>query len=123
MALGRAEATAVRHYLEALEATKPSRRLRSPERLHQRIDVIKIRLPEVGPLERLQLTQELLDLEQALRLANEPVDLTEAEARFVDVAASYSTRKGISYSSWRLVGVSAAVLRRAGVARGSHSPR
>ena len=44
-------------------------------------------------------------------------DLTELENEFVGVAQAYGQRKGISYSSWRDVGVSAATLKRAGISR------
>ena len=45
------------------------------------------------------------------------VDLGAIEGAFVEVAASYSKRQGISYAAWREVGVPAAVLKRAGISR------
>jgi hypothetical protein len=45
------------------------------------------------------------------------VDLGTIEDAFVKVAASYSARQGISYASWREVGVPAAVLKRAKISR------
>jgi len=39
------------------------------------------------------------------------------ESEFVQIAASYGARQGISYSSWREIGVPAAVLEQAGIAR------
>ena len=42
---------------------------------------------------------------------------TRSRTRFVDAAAEYSERKGITYSAWRELGVPAAVLKRAGVKR------
>ena len=47
------------------------------------------------------------------------VDMEAIEAAFVKVAAAYSDRQGISYSSWREVGVPASVLKRAGISRAS----
>jgi hypothetical protein len=44
-------------------------------------------------------------------------DLTKLEGDFVKVAMAYSKRKGIEYASWRELGVSADVLKRAGVSR------
>jgi len=35
----------------------------------------------------------------------------------VEVAKSYSSRKGISYAAWREVGVEPAVLKKAGISR------
>jgi hypothetical protein len=66
------------------------------------------------PLERLDLIVRRNEL--AAQLA-EPVDDGSAEAEFVEVAAAYSQRKGISWPAWREVGVPAEVLRRAGVPR------
>jgi hypothetical protein len=37
------------------------------------------------------------------------------EDGFVEHARSYGERKGISYAAWREIGVSAAVLKRAGI--------
>jgi hypothetical protein len=45
--------------------------------------------------------------------------MSEIEESFISVAKGYGERKGISYASWRDVGVSAAVLKRAGINRGS----
>ena len=39
------------------------------------------------------------------------------EADFVAVAREYATQKRIGYKAWRSVGVPAAVLKRAGIAR------
>ncbi|MHB1534624.1 MAG: hypothetical protein ACYC1D_08440 [Acidimicrobiales bacterium] len=43
--------------------------------------------------------------------------MTELETAFVKVASGYSERKGLSYAAWREAGVSADVLRRAGIRR------
>ncbi len=42
----------------------------------------------------------------------------DIEEAFVGVAKGYGERKGISYATWRDVGVSAATLKRAGISRG-----
>ena len=39
--------------------------------------------------------------------------------RFVKVARSYSERQGITYTTWREIGVDAAVLSKAGITRRS----
>jgi hypothetical protein len=44
-------------------------------------------------------------------------DITALEAEFVKVAKSYSQRQGISYATWRDVGVEASVLKAAGIPR------
>ena len=45
------------------------------------------------------------------------VDIDALEAGFVEYAASYATRKGITWPAWREAGVSAEVLRAAGIKR------
>ena len=120
LAEGRAQGRAVRLYLEALEANKPKRgRKRTPESMKKRLDKVTAELETAEPLQRLQLTQEKLDLEDELASADTKVDLAELEQGFVESAAGYASRKGISYGAFRTVGVPAAVLRAAGISRSS----
>ena len=120
LAEGRSQGRAVRRYLEALEANKPKRgRKRTPESIQKRLDKIATELEAADPLKRLQLTQEQLDLEAELAASSSTVDLSALEADFVASAAAYAARKGISYSAFRSVGVSPAVLRAAGISRAS----
>ena len=49
----------------------------------------------------------------------ESIDLSALEGDFIKVAKTYGERKGISYASWREVGVPAAVLARADISRGN----
>jgi hypothetical protein len=118
LAQGRAEGRAVREYLDALRANKPKRgRKRTPDSIKKRLDAIDAELMEADPLGELRLVQERRDLVAELESMGQVVDLDAVEQAFVNVAASYSARQGISYASWREVGVSAAVLKRAGIAR------
>ena len=118
LAEGRNQGRAVRRYLEALEAHKPKRgRKRTPESMQKRIDRIDAELAGADPLKRVGLIQERLDLTAELGRTGSSVDLTELEQGFVDAAAAYSERKGISYAAWRQLGVEAAVLKRAGIRR------
>jgi hypothetical protein len=120
LALGRTESRTVSAYLEGLRAAKPGRRgpRRTPESIQARIDAIDATLGTVGALDELKLRQErrtlLVEFDE---LSSAGEDLGPLEDAFCDVAASYSERKGIEYSTWREMGVSAATLRRAGVAR------
>jgi hypothetical protein len=117
---GRAEGRIVRDYLEALRNSKPKRgRKRTPESIKTRLDKIESELPDASAIEELQLVQERRDLTEELAAIDSAVDLTELEDAFVGVAKSYGERKGISYASWRDVGVSASTLTRAGIKRGS----
>lgn len=118
-ARARAENRAVSTYLEALESNRPRPgRRRTAESMQNRIEAIGEALESATPIRRVQLVQERIDLERALSAPTETVDISELETAFVDVAVSYSGRKGITYSAWREVGVPAAVLKRAGISRG-----
>jgi hypothetical protein len=118
LAEGRNQGRSVRRYLEALDAHKPKRgRKRTTESMHKRLDRIDVELVSADPLKRLQLIQERLDLKQELETAGQVVDLSGLEQEFVDAAAAYSRRKGISYAAWRELGVEPAVLKRAGISR------
>jgi hypothetical protein len=117
---GRAEGRVVREYLEGLRSSKPKRgRKRTPDSINSRLRAIEEALTEATAIEELQLIQERRDLTAELEQMDRGVDLTELEAAFVGVARAYGDRKGISYASWREVGVSAATLKRAGIGRSS----
>lgn len=119
LAEGREQGRAVRRYLEALEAHKPRRgRKRTPESIQKRLAAIEEKLPTADPLNRLQLTQERMDLERELAASSDGgADLSALEAAFVKAAKPYGERKGISYAAWRAAGVDPAVLRKAGITR------
>jgi hypothetical protein len=118
LAKGREEGRHVRSYLEALEFSRPRRgRKRTEESIQKRLVAIDTALPGASALERLQLTQEQMDLEAELAQFEDPIDLPGLEKAFIKIAGSYGQRKGISYAAWRAVGVSAAVLQKAGIPR------
>lgn len=118
LAEGRVQGRAVRRYLEALASTKPKRgRKRTPESIRKQLDRIDVELADADPLRRLTLVQSRLDLLAELDALESVVDLSDAEAAFVEAAAAYGDRKGITWAAWREVGVPAAVLKQAGVPR------
>jgi len=120
LAQGREQGRSVRRYLDALEAHRPKRgRKRTPESIQKRLDDIETRLEDADPLTRLQLRQERRDLQSELETKSNGVDLVQLEEDFVQSAKAYGERKGISYATWREQGVDPAVLRRAGIRRGS----
>ena len=120
LATGREQGRAVRRYLEALEAHKPKRgRKRTPDSIQRRLDAIEDRLPSADPLTRLQLVQERMDLQAELATKSNTVDLASLEDEFVNAAAEYGMRKGISYAAWREAGVDPAILKRSGIRRGA----
>ena len=117
---GRAEGRVVRDYLEAVRNSKPKRgRRRTSDSIQARLDKIEQELADASAIEELQLVQERRDLTHELESIDSGVDLEALEEAFVGVAKSYGERKGISYASWRDVGVSAATLTRAGIKRGT----
>lgn len=119
LAEGRDQGRAVRRYLEALDEHRPERgRKRTSESVQRRLGAVEQALAEAGPLDRLHLIQERLDLQAELAaMGGNGVDLTELETAFVAAAPAYGARRGISYAAWRAAGVPASVLRRAGIAR------
>lgn len=118
MAVGRRQSRAVKLYLEALERGRKRGPKVTPERLEARIADAEAAIgSEDDPVKRLQLIQDRMDDEERLEeLRNEP-DRDELEQAFVDVAADYGERKGISYKAWRELGVPAATLKTAGIPR------
>lgn len=118
LADGRTQGRAVRNYLEALDESRSKRgRSRSRAAIEARLASIEADLADAGPLDRLRLLQDRRDLHVELEDQAPQVDLVSLEAAFVASAAAYSDRKGISYATWREAGVSAAVLKAAGIAR------
>ena len=120
LAEGREQGRVVRRYLEALEWHRPKRgRKRTPESITKRLAAIDEQLPAADPLNRLHLVQERLDLEFELAAGSgDGAELEELELAFIEVAADYGERKGLTYGAWRGVGVEPRVLKAAGIGRG-----
>ena len=121
MKTGREQGRAVKAYLDALDQHRPRRgRQRTPDSIRRRLGAIEQALPEASSLKRLQLTQERRDLQEELAEKSSPTaDLSGLEAGFVKYARAYGASKGIAYATWRELGVSADVLKRAGITRGA----
>ncbi len=116
---GRAEAAAIKRYLDALSARKPGRPV-TAESLEKRIKGVQEQIDgEDSPLKRIELVQKRLDLEKQLAAVADAPDLEALEAEFIKYAKGYSERKGITYSAWREGGVPASVLKKAGISRSS----
>lgn len=120
LAEGREQGRVVRRYLEALEANRPKRgRKRTKDSMEKRLQTVNQALITADPLKRVHLVQERKNLEAQLEAAEAQADIQELEDEFTKVAASYSERKGLTYSAWREVGVPADVLSKAGISRSS----
>lgn len=118
LAQGRTEGRIVRDYLEALRSNRPKRgRKRTEASITRRLEAIEKSLSEANPLNELKLVQERRDLLAERESMTNGVDLSDVEDKFVQVAKEYGERQGISYSSWREVGVQPNVLKRAGISR------
>ena len=118
LATGRTEGRVVREYLEALRANKPKRgRKRTLETVKAQLAAVSKELMEADPVRELQLVQRRMDLQAELEAMHAKVDMKKIEASFVKVARNYSSRNKISYSAWREIGVTPAVLKSAGIGR------
>jgi hypothetical protein len=115
LAEGRRQARAIKKYLKAIGSRKPGRP-QTREGLKSRLERLNVKLETTdNPLEEVELIQTRLDIERALANIDESQDMDQLEADFVDTAAAYSERKGITYTAWREFGVPAKVLRSAGI--------
>lgn len=111
-----AETAKVRRYLKALDERDSIRKKWSdPEKRLIEVSAALEERPE--PIQRLKLLQMRVELRQAVAAQAEAQEFAKITDEFVDVAASYSKRIGISYAAWRDYGVPPAILNKAGVHR------
>ena len=92
---------------------RPGRRpTLTPQEIQQRLEA------EPDPAKRLELIQRRLDAQERLAAADsdEP-DVETLEKAFIKVAQGYAQRKRMSYTAFRELGVPAAALKQAGIAR------
>lgn len=115
LAEGRRQSRAIKSYLSAVASRRPGRPTTKAS-LTDRLGKVKAKIAASDdPLETVELIQSRLDIEQALSDFDGQQDFDVLEAGFVEHAAAYSKRKGISYTAWREYGVPANVLRSAGI--------
>jgi hypothetical protein len=118
LATGRNEGRLVKRYLDALEMNKPRRgRKRTPESIEKRLAVIEDQIADADGFKKVQLIQERINLWNESQMDDLAIDISTLEEEFVQIALSFSQRKGITYAAWREAGVPADVLRRAGISR------
>jgi hypothetical protein len=117
LAQGRREGRAVKQYLRLVGSRRPGRPV-TKDSLERRIAGLSEKINgEDDPLKRLELIQSRIDAQDQMAEIEDAVDADALEKEFLEVANSYSERKGLSYSAWREAGVSAQVLREAGIPR------
>jgi hypothetical protein len=110
----RAETNAVA-YLTALKAPKvPARSRATLERRRAQIEQ-RIADESSSPIREVELIQQRLDIDAQLAQIDQAQRLRELEKAFVEVAASWAKRNGISAAALREAGVPASVLKRAGL--------
>jgi hypothetical protein len=114
LAQGRTEGRAVRNYMAALASQTPGRRGRKAKGVAELEEALR---NAKDPMERLKLRPLLREAQEAE--SADSVDMDDLESQFTKVVASYSERLGLTYADWREEGVSAAVLKAAGMKRGS----
>jgi hypothetical protein len=118
LAAGRRESRAIKAYLAAVSAPKRRGRPVTKETMQSRLNDLDEKIAaSTDPLAKVGLIQRRMDTATDLAEIDDPTDIAGLEAGFVDHAAAYSQRKGISYGAWRESGVPAAVLKRAGIKR------
>ena len=116
----KAEVTAIREYLKALKQNATRRgRKRTPDGIQRQLASVAAEMEAATVTRQLDLVQQRINLEAELEALEQAgsIDLSALEASFVDHAAAYGGRRGISYAAWREVGVLAATLKAAGIRR------
>jgi hypothetical protein len=113
----RAETTAVAAYLTALKGPRPSGSSKAKREgvMRRRAQIEQWISNERSPIREVELIQQRLDIDAQLSKLDEAARLPELEEAFVNVAASWAKRRGITAAALREAGVPAGVLKRAGL--------
>jgi hypothetical protein len=119
LAEGRTMSATVDRYLSALNTPKQRGRKVSSSTLRHRLTAAEERLKSAVGVAKVLAAQDVRDLRARLAdsTSSGAADIKALESAFVRVASKFGQNRGISYSAWRDAGVSAPVLKRAGVAR------
>jgi hypothetical protein len=113
----RAETNAVAAYLTALKGPRPSAGSKAKREglMRRRAQVEQWISEERSPIREVELIQQPLDIDTRLAQLDAAAKLPELEEAFVEVAASWAKRTGISAAALGEVGVPARVLAKAGL--------
>lgn len=116
---GRAMSATVDRYLSAIGTPSKRGRKVSKATLQQRLIAADARLRSSAGVAKVLAAQEVRDLRARISSLNAPdgADIKVLESAFIKVAKKFGDNRGITYAAWRDAGVSAEVLKRAGVAR------
>ena len=109
----------VDRYLAAVNTPKQRGRRVSAATLAQRLADARAAVNAARGVEKLMAAQAVRDLQRRIAQVNSSsdVDVKSLEVAFVRVAKKFGENRGIGYGAWRDAGVSAVVLKRAGIAR------
>ena len=118
MAEGRRHRRTVDSYLKALEQfPKIEQQRKNAAANKDRIAQLSEEIDQASGVDKLILVQQRENLTRDSAVGTADFNIEELEAEFVEVAAAYGEKLGISYTSWRDLGVPKDVLQRAGVKR------
>ena len=112
-----AVAAIIGRYLDLVALPKKPRGRRTPEYLQKRVTQLNELLAsgDYGGVARVEMIQERMECERDLAHATDTSELEEAEKGFIEHAAPWAQRKGISRRALREAGVPASVLKEAGI--------
>ena len=116
---GRSLSATVDRYLAAVNTPKQRGRKVTATTLSQRLAEAQTGAKTFSGVDKLMAAQAVRDLEKRIALleSTNSTDIKTLEAAFVRVAKKFGENRGIGYGAWRDAGVSAEVLKRAGIAR------
>ncbi len=119
LAAGQTMSRTVDRYLAAINTPKRRGRKVPTATLTTRLAEKQKLLATATGVSKVLAAQEVRDLKVQLDQSSSArgVDLKSLESEFVKVAKQFGGKRGIRYGAWRDAGVSAVVLKRAGVAR------
>jgi hypothetical protein len=119
LAEGRTMSATVDRYLASVNMPQRRGRKVSKATLEQRLAKAQQELRSASGVSRVLAAQEVRDLQGKLAQLTSTVgvDMKSLEANFVKIAKQFGGQRGIGYGAWRDAGVSAEVLKRAGIAR------
>jgi len=119
LAEGRTLSATVSRYLAAINTPQRRGRKVSKATMVDRLATARAQAKTAVGIDKLLAAQAVRDLQAKIGQLDSVsgADIKTLEADFVKVAKQFSQQRGISYGAWRDAGVSAQVLKRAGIAR------
>ncbi len=109
----------VNRYLDAITVPKRRGRPIAKATLEQRLSAARAQFERGVGVEKLLAAQQVRDLEARLARPATAIeaDIKPLEAAFVKIARKFSENRGVTYGTWRDIGVPIEVLQKAGIKR------